>query len=275
MAFDTVETSEFFEPQELYKFTRGVFSWFFTSGDTNISFGGNIYLAEPIKRSNIQSTQEIGKTTLTINTSRRNSFVTQFIETAPTDIISLTITRIHASDPDPAVIFAGRVINVGFKENGAKITCQPTQSILRRPGLRRLFQTTCPHVLYGAQCKVAKFNFDIAATLDAVAGTVLTSTSFVVSIDPTFDATWLVGGIVEITTAGLVDKRFIVDHDNASGTITLNLPLSNALAGSIVTVFPGCDRSPEQCNDKFSVIENYGGFPFIPEKNPMNGTSVF
>lgn len=275
MSFDTIEKSEYFEPQELYKFTRGVFSWFFTSGDTAISYLGNSYLPVPINRSKIESTQEIGKTTLNIDVSRRNPFVIQFIEAAPTDIITATVTRLHASDPDTAIIFSGRVINVSFKENEAKITCASTQSILKRPGLRRMFQTTCPHALYGSQCKALKVNFSIAATLTAVDGTLLTSTSFVVSIDVAFDATWLVGGIVEINTAGLVDKRFIVDHDNTSGTITLNLPLSNALVGSTVTVFPGCDRSPEQCNDKFSVIENYGGFPFIPEKNPMDGTSVF
>lgn len=275
MSFDSVETSEFFEPQELYKFTRGVFSWFYTSGDTNISFGGNTYLAEPIDRSRILSTQDIGKTTLNVNVSRRNSFVIQFIETAPTDVISLTITRIHASDPDPSVIFSGRVINVGFKENTAKITCQPSQSILRRPGLRRLFQTTCPHVLYGPQCKVLRASFAIAATLSVVSGNILTSPSFIISIDPSFDADWLLGGIVEINTAGLIDKRFITEHDNSSGIITLNLPLSNAIIGSTVTVFPGCDRTPNTCNNKFSVIENYGGFPFIPVKNPMNGTSVF
>ncbi|MBL4904272.1 MAG: DUF2163 domain-containing protein [Desulfocapsa sp.] len=275
MAFDTIETSEFFEPIELYEFKRGVFSWFFTSADANVSFAGKTYLAQPISRGQIVSTQDIGKTTLKIKVSRRNIFAIQFIEASPTDIITLTITRIHASDQDPAVTFKGRVINVGFSENSATITCQPNQSSLRRPGLRRLYQTSCPHVLYGGPCGVLRLDFEVSATLTGVSGLVLTAPEFIHLGDGVFNADWFLGGFVEINNGGIISTRFITDHDNSGGTITLNLTLSNAVVGSIVTVLPGCDHAPATCNNKFSNIESYGGFPFIPQKNPQNGTSIF
>ncbi len=275
MSFDIIETSEYFEPVELYEFSRGIFSWYYTSSDTAVDYGGNIYLAEPIERSRIVSTQDIGKTTLKVKVSRRNVFAKQFIEHSPTDVIFLTITRIHASDNDPAVTFKGRIINVEFAENEAILTCQPNQSSLRRPGLRKAYQTTCPHVLYGAQCNVLKSSFDVVAVLTGVSGLVLSSSSFGININPAFDATWFSGGVVEFNQAGLINKRFITDHNNAAGTITLNLPLSGAVVGSTVTAYPGCNHTPETCLGKFTNTVNYGGFPYIPVKNPMDGTSIF
>lgn len=275
MAFDTIETSEYFQPIELFQFTRGVFSWYYTSNDRDVSFGGANYISEPINRTRITSTQDIGKTTLKIALSRRNIFAIQFIEQSPTDVIFLTVTRIHASDDAPAVTFRGRVINVEFEENEVTLTCQPNLSSLRRPGLRRLYQTTCPHVLYGPQCKVVRGTFAVTTALTGVSGLSLSSPDFIISVNPTFDATWFAGGFVQVNESGLITRRFITSHDNSSGTININLPLSVAVIGTEVTVYPGCDHDPSTCRIKFDNIGNYGGFPYMPQKNPMNGTSIF
>jgi len=276
MTFGPIEVSEFFQPLELYHFNRGVMDWFFTSADTDITFETNLYEAVPIKRSKIISTQDLGKTGLKLTMSRRVSFLDQFIATSPTDVITLTVTRIHSGDTDKAIVWRGRVINVKFKENESEVSCQPIFSSLKRPGLRRVYQLNCPHVLYGNECTLIKTNFDIAATLSAVSGNILTSTSFIVSINATFDADHFVGGFVEFDNAGLIDKRFITEHNNSAGTITLNLPFgSEVIVGSSVTAFPGCRHTTSVCSGKFSNIANYGGFPFIPQKNPMDGTPVF
>lgn len=275
MTFNTIEVSEYFEPIELYTFSRGSTKWYFTSADRDITFLGKVYLKTPMKRGRIESTQDIGKTPLKIETSIRNPFVTQYIASSPTAIIDVTIQRIHAADADPSTTFVGRVINVTFKENEVTILCQSVQSSLRRPGLRRLYQTTCPHVLYGGGCGVVRSVFLTTAVLSAVSGLDLTSSSFIISVDVVFDANWFVGGYVEVSSGGLVSTRFITAHDNVNGILTLNLPLPTAVVGTTVDAHPGCDHANSTCGAKFSNIENYGGFPFIPEKNPMDGTSVF
>ena len=276
MAYEDIEILEFFEPRELYKFTRNTFSWYFTSGDADIFFGGNWYLAVPLKRKQIESTQELGKTPLKILCSRTNPFVTQYISESPTDVISVEIIRQHVEDAETVTSFKGRVINVGFREDEVTITCQSNQSSLLRPGLRRLYQTACPHVLYGAQCQVTKATFKTVAVIATVEGNVLSSLSFITAIDPTYDAQWFVGGVVEFVDGdGLTNQRFITQHNHIEGTITLNLPLKGAIATSSVDVYPGCGHDNKTCNEKFTNIENYGGFPFIPLKNPQNGTPVF
>lgn len=275
MSFDTIEVSEYFEPLELYEFTRGTVNWRYTSADEDITFNTNVFEAVPIKRSNIIATQDIGKSTLKVDVSRRNTFVQQYIASSPTDVISLKVYRIHGADMDPAVTFIGRVVNVDFQENKAQITLHSNQSSLRRPGLRRAYQTTCPHVLYGEQCRANSTLFKTDAVLTGVSGLTLSSSAFVISVNPTFDASWFVGGYVDVVKGGLTERRFITEHDNGTGTLTVNLPFVGLAVGDAVSAFAGCDHTPETCVGKFSNIDNYGGFPFIPKKNPMDGTSIF
>ena len=275
MSFDSIEVSEYFEPIELYQFTRGTANWRFTSADEDITFQTNLFEAVPISRSRIVSTQEINKSTLKISMSRRNAFVQQFVASSPSDVITLTVYRVHGADFEPSVTFIGRVSNVDFKENGAEVVVSSNQSMLKRPGLRRAFQTTCPHVLYGEQCKANRALFKTTATLFAASGLTLTSADFIISVNPTFDATWFVGGYVDFVLDGLTNRRFITAHDNVAGTITLNLSFVGITSGDTVAAFAGCDRTPETCVGKFANIDNYGGFPFIPKKNPMDGTPIF
>jgi hypothetical protein len=119
-------------------------------------------------------------------------------------------------------------------------------------------------------------SFKITAVLATAGGVVITSASFIVAINATYDGQWFVGGVVEFVDGdGLTNRRFIVGHDNVGGALTLNLPLRGAISSSSVDVFPGCGHDTKTCNEKFSNIDSYGGFPFIPLKNPQDGTPVF
>lgn len=276
MPFNDIEISTYSnEPIELYKFSRGAFNWLYTSSDSDITFEGNVYFAASISRDRIESTQDLGKTDLKIKASRRLSFISQFISEVPTDVIQVTITRVHAGDTGSAITWRGRLSNVEFINNEAVLTCIPLLNSIKRPGLRRVYQILCPHVLYGNECGAIKSSFGVAAVLSAVDGISITSSSFIVSINPTFDSNWFVGGYVDFVQSSLTTRRFIVAHDNVSGILTLNLSISGVDVGSTVTAYPGCDHTLATCAGKFSNALNYGGFPNIPSKNPMDGTPVF
>ena len=277
MAFTDAETSIFDnDPIELYQFKRNGTSFRYTSSDEDVIFQANTYTAASLKRGRIEATPDLGKNNLKIKTSRRLPFASQFLTSSPTDVIELTITRIHDSDADPAITWIGRVINVSFADNETEITAAPLSSSLKRPGLRRPYQLDCPHVLYeSATCRVVQSLQAVTGNISAVSGNLITAPEFIISINALYDANHFVGGIVEFTTASLTDRRFITDHDNATGQLTLNLPYADLVIGSVVVAYPGCDRLVGTCNGKFANLVNHGGFPFIPTKNPMDGTSVF
>lgn len=44
--------------------------------------------------------------------------------------------------------------------------------------------------------------------------------------------------------------------------------------GTKLSLYAGCDKLNTTCNQKFSNILNFGGFPFIPNDNPFTGTII-
>lgn len=270
MTYDARERSTYEgEPVEVYKFDReGIKIWRYTSADRDVTLEGNVYLAAPIKRNNIEGSQDVERTALKITMPADADFPEQFLASPPTDRIMVEVRRFHFLDSEIAFLWVGRVVNVEHKEFEAIILCESVVSSLKRPTLRRVYQTSCPHLLYGPECMLAAASFAVPATLSSASGVQLTSAAF-----GALATGYLTGGYVELTLESNVNRAFVVSHSGS--TITTGLPLQGAAVGSVVTAYPGCDHSIATCRTKFSNVLNYGGFPHIPVKNPMTGTPIF
>jgi uncharacterized phage protein (TIGR02218 family) len=79
---------------------------------------------------------------------------------------------------------------------------------------------------------------------------------------------YFVGGMLA-TTAG---ARMIVGH--AGIDLTLVAPMVGLTAGDAVQLYAGCDHTMAHCKDRFGNLDNFGGFPFIPVKNPFTGDAI-
>ena len=120
-------------------------------------------------------------------------------------------------------------------------------------------------------CNVDKTAFQATATITATSGNVITVTGIASSA-----TNYFAGGYVELDAGnGLKDRRFITSSTNT--TLTLNTAFGAALQLGITTilVYPGCDHTLSTCKNKFSNTLNYGGWPFIPSKNPFGGDPVY
>lgn len=272
MTYDIVENSTYgSEPIELYQFDReGTTTWRYTSGDENVVYLGQTYTAIPIKRNKIEQSQDVNRASLTVTMSSEQDFIQQFITSPLFARIGITIKRYHYDDTGVVVLWTGRIINVFQKEKTADIKCESSYSSLQRPTLRRVYSLNCPHLLYGPSplCQVVQTNFETETILSGISGLTITSADFGLQVDGYF-----VGGLVESSESGTVTRRFITHH--VGDVLTLNLPLYNTIIGGTVKAYPGCGHNVTDCNDKFNNIANYGGFPYVPVKNPMNGTSIF
>lgn len=271
MTYDLIETSAYEgTPVELYTFTRGSQIWRYTSADHDVTSGGALYTSVTISRPDVEQSQDPGKKPITLRAGNTLGFAQQYIAAPPTDVISLVITRFHSNDvaSEVVVVWMGRVLNVKFSGNEVEVRCEPIFTSLRRPALRRLYQTTCPHVLYGDQCTFPKASLQLITTVAITGGTTLTS----VDLSNQPDA-FYTGGIVEWENNGATDKRLILTH--AGSGVIINIPFQGITDGATVRVFPGCDRTLDTCVTKFSNELNYGGFPYIPDKNPFGSNPVF
>ena len=65
-----------------------------------------------------------------------------------------------------------------------------------------------------------------------------------------------------------VEKVYIIKH--TGDTLDLFVPIQNDLSSPIL-LLAGCDKSLDTCLNKFDNISRYGGFPYIPEINPVTG----
>jgi uncharacterized phage protein (TIGR02218 family) len=81
-------------------------------------------------------------------------------------------------------------------------------------------------------------------------------------------SSWLTGGYLRV--AGV--PRMITNH--SGDTITLSAVLPGLAVGASFEAFAGCDRTFSTCQSKFGNSLNFGGFPWIPVKNPFAGDSI-
>lgn len=257
-------------PVELYEFARNDRIWRFTSAEQDIGDSSETWESVPITRTAVETNTESARNALKLTVPRNFEIADMFRITPPTDIIALTIRRFHRGEEDDvAVIWIGRVLNVSFEGAKAVMNCEPVSISLKRTGLRRLYQKQCPHVLYGPGCLVDKTAHDHVATITAIDGVNVTVSSLL--------AKPYAGGFIEFEDEdGNLERRFI--RSFSGNTLTLNFPLGQDIlaSDSVLTIYSGCDHTMATCNAVYDNLENYGGVsPYIPNRNPFDGTPIF
>lgn len=270
MTYDARETSwHDGQPVELYEFRRGVDHWRYTSADADISYSGFVWASVPIERSRIEQGSEMNRSDLKITLPRDNEVALLFRAQPPGDVVTVSVLRQHRGDSDTKAIWLGRVINVTWRESVAELTCEPVFTSLRRPGLRRMYQLNCPHVLYGIDCNVPQLSYKTTDVVNAVNGAVISVAAAAGHPDG-----YYTGGFVHwLSATGVTDSRMIIAHTGQD--LTLDATIQGLTAGENVDIYPGCNHTMSDCDGKFGNIENYGGFPFIPGINPFDGSMIF
>lgn len=276
MSYDAQEISvQSGAPVELYHFTQGVAEWLYTSAATDYAdetdydsnTSSRVYQAIPITRSSIGATEEAARNALTLTVPRNISLAELFRVAVPSEVIHVTVRRVHRGDTsDPIVVWVGRVLGCAFEGASAKISCEPISVAQRRTGLSRLFTVGCPWALYGAGCGLDKAAYATATTVLSASGLVLT----VADVESGFN---YAGGFVEWENAdGITERRAIESHTGTALTLMQQFP--GVAASDPVTVYPGCDHTLATCDTQFDNSANYGGFPWMPAKNPYDGNPL-
>lgn len=275
MSFETYEDSvEGAVPIELYEFSYQGTTQRYNSGDQDRLIELVPYPCARISRSEIiDSGKNVTTTNMTITAEPDFPPAQVFAICPPSDVVNLVIKRIHTGDlTDPRVIWMGRVISVGWSQEDCKITCQSLFTRLKQPGLRRLYGATCPHLLYSqgtGNCGVDPEAFKAQVLISGAEGITVQGAGFAAFPDQYFQ-----GGKLEVEISpGVFEKRGIQAHVGDTLTMTHRLPGLEGLM--TVDVYPGCDKKITTCHNKFNNVVNFGGFPYIPQKNPFGANSVF
>ena len=254
-------------PIELYEFVRGSEQWHYVSGANEVIRLGTTYIPFPIERDNIKQTSDIFKDSLSLTFPRGDVFASQYLGFAPEGVTTVTVFRGHHGDPDDefVVYWKGRVIGAKASGNKIDIDCESVFTSIKRPGLRARFELGCRHTLYLGGCGVDREIYKLSGAISAISDGVDITVSGVSGQPDGYYS----GGML-IAPSGAA--RFISAH--VGSVVTLIRPMPELEAGMMVSVYPGCDHLQSTCSSKFNNLDNFGGFPYIPTRNPFNGSSI-
>ena len=259
---------------ELYRFTQGGNVWAFTPADhppvgfvDPLDAGEYSYLPIAMSRTPMKVTREDTSENITVTVPIDNPVAALFIPFTPATPVGLVIFRMHRLDPDHEAIphFIGSVVSIATKDSTAQLLCAPVSQTLKRKVPRLSYQKKCNWFLGSPGCGIDLASFTDSATLSAVTGLTIVSSTFAAKPDGYYKA-----GFV---TSAAGDRRFVVEHVGNTITLEVRFP-ATITAGAVVSATAGCDGTEAVCKDKFDNLVNHLGFSRIPGKNPYAGNSI-
>jgi hypothetical protein len=261
--------------KDLYRIITGATIWTLTSSDEEVEYGsgtaGALELYEPVPmgRGGVTIKNELTKANLEINIPLSHDLAILLLGTWLEVITTVTVFRSKPSGT--AVIWKGRLTSAKPGDKDVKLTFESVYTSMRRPGLRARFQKSCRHPLYGRGCYLDPEDFAVAATVTDIQGRSIFCPEAALQASGFYT-----GGMVKAADGTLT---YITEHsgnqlelNRVSGSLAIEF--SESGPGNSVTIYPGCDHSYATCDTKFNNDDNYGGFDYIPTKNPMGGSSI-
>lgn len=252
-------------PAELFQFSGGVYAYYTTAQEA-ITYAGVRYEPDYIVHGEVEQTEELNKQALEITVKASSEVAKLYIAEIPPRSVSVRVYRFIMGIGEYRLIWAGRVVKPVFSSDNDEcvLHCEPIFTILKRPGLRRNYQLLCPYALYDDRCGAPMGSFMIEDVVEAKSANWIAGPG--IASKP---AGWFIGGILRF---GAIYRLII---DNSGGRIYLGGNVSRLAVGDGVQVMAGCDKSLATCGGRFGNSINFGGFPYIPTKNPFTGDSLY
>ena len=269
---------------ELYDFTGPSASYRYTSARTDQTYLGDTYEARPgVERSSFSpsTSEETARLSMTIDAAA--DVVVAFGRGNPLRSLRLRVYRRQAVSGETRQWWDGSVTSIVTRGRNGIATIESegragARLEVRVPGLTVL--SRCQHQLYDEACGVDPDDFDHATTVVSTSGVSVT----VASVGGRPDG-WFANS-AEIRRDVDGERRTIVRQVGA--VLTLSSPFTTLNASDAVTMWAGCDHrytvtrtgptfADWHCITKFGSgprgnIDNYGGHPQVPSRNPFTSS---
>lgn len=226
-----------------------------------------------INRSAIRRDPERVRNGLEITVLRTHEIAALYVPGPAPQAVGLTIHRLHLTDDAAQVvaIWSGRVLNGKVDSGGASVTLSCESSIVSaaRNGLGERWQRNCWKA-FGSTgrngCGVSLATYTTPHDVTSYSGLTLT-------LDTVPAAGLIPGGYVAyLDSNGYAQRRLI--RSVAGLVLTLNYPLTEFDAVTSVDVTTGCDQTLATCGGIYNNRLNYGGAPYIADRNLYDGNPV-
>lgn len=252
----------------LFQFVNSGIEYPLTPDAVSYTLSGRVYLPTEMRRMDLSFSEDSENSGTKIEIATSSPFIQRLIGHNVREKVKVEIRRVQKEetvDAD-AYVFPGFIGNFVVNGGLTELEIISPAVALKRSMLGRKYSITCPYVLYNAYtCQAPKFVYGVAGVIDGMTGrSIISSTAFSAKPD-----NWFTNGFVEIGS----HTYSIALHIGATCTLHNTLERS-VLIGDSFQVFAGCNHTMANCIDKFDNIINYGGFPYIPVKNPFTGDPI-
>jgi uncharacterized phage protein (TIGR02218 family) len=271
MTYATIETSnEDGRPIFLYAFILGAATFRYTSSDADVTVDGYKWTAVAISDDGPKLTGDATSDALTITAPNTIAPVQMFFGAPPSQPIMVKIYHYHEGDTQAVLAYVGELMQVNQPQPGTAIlTCDAISASMQRDGLRLAWQRNCPFALYDdITCGVDKIAHGVPVKVADVVGNIVVL-SGLNAADGMFD-----GGFIEWTHA-VRGTEFLAIESQKGDTCEMFGDASGLYYNLAVIAYPGCNRTTEDCTNKFNNLDNFGGVPDLPGKSPFDGDPVF
>jgi uncharacterized phage protein (TIGR02218 family) len=247
---------------ELFNISASGMSHFlYTDCNVGLTFHSNWYTPYPISRGKISYSTDL-KTDETNITLAKNWGTDMAIYKNVLAGATVQITRVSLADPDEdfVLLFDGDVSDTKVDEATINLRCT-TLDFLNWEVPKREIQVACNWQLYGPYCGITQGPWTVTTTggLDTTTPDKLAHSSFLTGATQHFRGGFVVG--LSGNNNELI--RHITNHQASQISVLPPFPFDFETDVN-VRVVPGCDHSTDDCVNVFNNLDNYGGFPFIP-----------
>lgn len=272
MAFDSLENdNEYGMPVRLYRFDLGGTVWRYSTTAQDLVYGGNVWSACAISDDGVKLSGDSNTDALNITAPNDIGPAVQFLGTPPSMPIAVTIFNYHRSDNQAVVEYVGEVSQCDQPVPGtAVLTCESLFASMDRDGLRLSWQRACPYALYDVRtCGVNKAAFAVQVDLTSAFAGLVTGAGFGTKPTGYFN-----GGFLTWQHP-LRGMEFRAIEEHVGDQVRMFGDSDGLYYGLRVTAYPGCNRTPTHCKERFSNYPNYGGCEDLDGTNPFDGNPVF
>lgn len=247
-------------PVEVYLFSLSTMTYAYTNFYRDKQYGGVVYKAAPISHGELAPTIETGKE-FDITVPRDNAVAALFYTVPPQEPIYVRIVRLQETNSSQAdALLIGRVRSCEFEDAEATLKVIYGKGISDKKFPRITQQPYCMRVHYDQYCGINREQFKVEATLTKAEGRYLYAETF-----REYPTNHFAYGLAEWQG----QLRTVIA--SSGDKIALRFPFVGYPTGQM-TVYPGCSKTPEACA-QWNNSDNFLGWPWIPEKNPVDGVT--
>lgn len=239
--------------RELYEFKVGSEEYLYASSEIDITFNNKVYQRSDITRSDIVN--ELENQSASISMSWDTEPAPKYRVTNPSSTVLVTIRKENG-----LIVFIGRVSSCSFNEGVASMKLSSMSGILKTKIPSRTYSADCSFELFEEGCEVRKIDYQVSLLPSNTTVSNLTIKSPTIALK---EDTYYAGGYAQVGNS----YSTILTHKG--DTITLMYPLQLYTASSTIYIYAGCNKARATCKKKFNNEKNFGGYPFVPSKNPI------